>query len=141
MCVTSSTLGPGNRKQVLDWLIHDEWVIACLCAAWCGTCDSYRTTFDQLAARHPGKRFVWIDIEDEADVVGDIDVDNFPTLLVQRGEHVVFMGTVLPDLHIADRLLSALLEKEDEEPRQETPSGYSGRHDCNLMHRLQQFSE
>jgi hypothetical protein len=37
-----------------------------------------------LAARHPDKTFVWIDIEDQADVVGDLDVDNFPTLLMQR---------------------------------------------------------
>ena len=25
------------------------WLVACLCAAWCRTCDDYRPTFDALA--------------------------------------------------------------------------------------------
>ena len=75
-------------------MADDVWVIACLCAAWCDVCRQYRSGFDTLAAQHPDKRFIWIDIEDQADVVGDMDVDNFPTLLIQRGDTVAFFGKI-----------------------------------------------
>lgn len=104
-----------NRGQLAAALEGDGWVVACLCAAWCGTCSSYRDAFDGLAARHPDKTFVWIDIEDQADLVGDLDVENFPTLLLQRGDTVAFFGTMLPDAKLADRLLQSQAALPDEE--------------------------
>jgi thiol-disulfide isomerase/thioredoxin len=101
--------------QLREWLESEAMVVACLCAAWCNTCTEYRSSFDALAARHPDKHFVWIDIEDQADLLGDIDVENFPTLLIQRDAAVAFFGTVLPDPGIADRLISLLAEKSREE--------------------------
>jgi len=112
--MSSLTLQPDTRAQLAQWLDGDAWVIACLCAAWCDTCRSYRDAFDELTQRHPDKRFVWIDIEDEADVVGDIDVENFPTLLIQRGDAVAFFGTVLPDAKVAERLIQAQTEMSGE---------------------------
>ena len=94
-----------NHAEVGAALAGGGWTVACLCAAWCGTCASYRADFDGLAARHPDKTFVWIDIEDQADVVGDLDVENFPTLLLQHGDTVAFFGTVVPDPQVAERLI------------------------------------
>src|SRR5690349_10410624 len=101
----SLTLDSSNRAQLAAAIDTGGWVVACLCAAWCGTCGSYRAAFDGLAARHPDKTFVWIDIEDQADVVGDLDVENFPTLLLQRDDTVAFFGTMVPDAAVADRLV------------------------------------
>jgi thiol-disulfide isomerase/thioredoxin len=101
------TLELDNRDQLAAALDDGGWIVACLCAAWCGTCTSYRAGFEALAARHPDKTFVWIDIEDQAAVVGDLDVENFPTLLLQRGDTVAFYGTMLPDPKLADRLVHA----------------------------------
>jgi thioredoxin 1 len=111
----SITLEPDNHEQVAAAMTGGRWIVACLCAAWCGTCGSYRAAFEALAARHPDKTFVWIDIEDQADVVGDLDVENFPTLLVQRGDTVAFYGTVLPDAAVAARMVQAQAEQTDEE--------------------------
>lgn len=111
----SLTLDHDNRTAVAAALADDRWIVACLCAAWCGTCTTYRATFEQIAARHPDQHFVWIDIEDQADVVGDLDVENFPTLLIQRGETVAFFGTVLPDAALAERLLASQLAHGDDD--------------------------
>jgi thioredoxin 1 len=111
----SLLLETDNRDQLAATLDGEGWVVACLCAAWCGTCSSYRAAFESLAARHPDKTFVWIDIEDHADVVGDLDVENFPTLLLQHGDKVAFFGTVLPDPKVAERLLQAQAALDDEE--------------------------
>jgi thioredoxin 1 len=111
----SLTLELDNRDRLAAALDADGWVVACLCAAWCGTCSSYRAAFDALAARHPDKTFVWIDIEDQADVVGDLDVENFPTLLLQRRDKVAFFGTMLPDPNLADRLVQAQALLPDDE--------------------------
>ncbi|WP_374259225.1 thioredoxin family protein [Aquabacterium sp.] len=79
--------------------------IACLCADWCGTCREYTDTFAALQQVLPGHRYRWIDIEDEADLVGDVDVETFPTLLVAAQGHVLFAGPVLPRLTDAQRLI------------------------------------
>lgn len=103
----SLTLTTDNRADVAAALAGPRWTVACLCALWCGTCGSYRATFEELAARHPDTVFVWIDIEDQADVVGDLDIDNFPTLLIQHENQVAFFGTVLPDGGLAHRMVQA----------------------------------
>ncbi|RDV00112.1 thioredoxin family protein [Trinickia dinghuensis] len=83
-------------------------LVACLCAQWCGTCREYRETFDRLADAHPDMCFAWIDIETHADRFDDLDVENFPTLLIEDDITTRFFGTVLPHGAIAERLLSDL---------------------------------
>jgi thiol-disulfide isomerase/thioredoxin len=83
-------------------------LVACLCAQWCGTCRDYRSTFDALAAKHPEMCFVWIDIETHADRFDDLDVENFPTLLIEDPVTTRFFGTVLPHGAIAERMLANL---------------------------------
>lgn len=111
----SLTLELDNRDQLAAALADGRWIVACLCAAWCGTCTSYRAAFDALAARHPDKAFFWIDVEDQAGVVGDLDVENFPTLLLQHRDTVAFYGAMLPDPKVADRLVQAQAELGDDE--------------------------
>ena len=131
----SLTLDSDNRELVAAAIAGDTLTVACLCAAWCGTCASYRATFEELALRHLDKTFVWIDIEDQADLVGDLDVENFPTLLVQRGDTVAFFGTTLPDGAVADRLVQAQAAATSEELARLAASSEERRawqRDCNL---------
>ncbi|MGZ8290614.1 MAG: thioredoxin family protein [Telluria sp.] len=131
----SLTLDADNRGTMTQALDDGRWVVACLCAAWCGTCASYRGVFESLGARHPDKLFVWIDIEDQADLVGDLDVENFPTLLIQRGDVVAFFGTMLPDPKLADRLVNAQAELAGDELARLAASNSERREwqlECNL---------
>ena len=85
-------------------------VLACLCAAWCTTCEAYRPVFDAVAAAHPDWQLAWVDIEDQADALaslpgGEPDIDNFPTLLVCTPAGRGFFGTVLPHAALLSRLL------------------------------------
>ncbi|MYN02209.1 thioredoxin [Pseudoduganella sp. DS3] len=131
----STTLHADNRAEVAAALAQDRLVVACLCAAWCGTCASYRAAFEELASRHPDKYFLWVDIEDHADLVGDLDVENFPTLLIQRHDHVAFFGTMLPDPNVAHRLVEAQAELSDEELARQaasTPERRQWQQECNL---------
>jgi hypothetical protein len=144
MSTAGFTLEQHNRAEVAEWLNQGGWMVACLCAAWCDTCCSYRASFDELAARHPDQRFVWIDIEDQADIVGDIDVENFPTLLIQRGDIVAFFGTVLPDARLAERLVQAQTEKSDVELSTEASASAEHRdwqRICNLRMRLSEAAQ
>ncbi|MDB5774774.1 MAG: thioredoxin [Herbaspirillum sp.] len=113
--MTFSRLDADNRPALAQALADDAWVVACLCAAWCGSCREYETAFRQLAERHPQHYFVWIDIEDQADVVGDFDIDDFPTLLIQRGPIVTFFGPMEPEIRLAERIFMTQREKSLEE--------------------------
>jgi thioredoxin 1 len=82
-------------------------LVACLCAQWCGTCTEYQPLFAQLRTEFPGARLVWVDIEDEADLVDPIEVENFPTILIAHGEQPRFFGTVMPHLETLRRLIQS----------------------------------
>ena len=86
-----------------------EFLVACLCAAWCDTCVAYRPGFMAMAGRFPRAEFRWVDIEDDAEAVEDIDVENFPTILVRRGRETLFQGVMLPHHEHLERLLKKLI--------------------------------
>lgn len=89
--------------------------VACLCAAWCDLCESYRPVFDEVTTALAEEmtattlRRHWIDIEDESDLVGDYDVETFPTLLVFDQTKVRFAGPVTPQPQALRRLLRATI--------------------------------
>ncbi len=80
-------------------------LVACLCAQWCGTCRDYQPLFKQLETQFPEMRFIWVDVEDQADLVDPIEVENFPTLLIARDGQPVFFGTITPHLETLRRLV------------------------------------
>lgn len=86
---------------------HEWWVI-CLCAEWCGVCREWREAYGQLAAAHPELHFAWVDVEDEAQAMGDVDIETFPTMLVAHDGRPRFFGPVQPSLPQLSRLLASL---------------------------------
>ena len=94
-----------------------EFLVICLCAEWCGTCREYRPGFEALAKRFPGARFRWLDIEEQADDMGDLDIENFPTLFIQRAELILFFGTMLPHLNHLQRTIETFVEQTPEQSR------------------------
>jgi thioredoxin reductase (NADPH) len=83
-------------------------VVVSLCAAWCDTCDEFRAAYERLAAARPSMAFVWLDIEDDAALCGDVDVENFPTLLIYRGREPLHFGVSLPTEAVVGRMIDAL---------------------------------
>ncbi len=99
-----------DYASLIGTLSENSWIVACFCAHWCGACRSWRPAFEKLAAKYPDIVFLWIDIEDHAELLDDLDVENFPSLLIQYGDIVNFFGCVHPDAHLAERLLKSQLE-------------------------------
>lgn len=94
----------------------DELHVICLCAAWCGTCREFQPAFDALRARFPAARFEWIDVEDEADRVGDLDVDDFPMIVIARAGAPVFVGSMRPSPGVLQRAIEQAVD-----PRRDVP--------------------
>lgn len=83
-------------------------LVACLCAAWCGVCRDFRGRFEQLQAKFPQATFIWIDVEDQADLLYPLDdVADFPTVLLGLGNEPRFFGPVLPTIESLERLIRA----------------------------------
>jgi thiol-disulfide isomerase/thioredoxin len=85
-----------------------DWTVVCLCAEWCGTCRDYRPVFAARAASADDAVHLWVDIEDDADALGDLDIETFPTVLVLQGDLPRFLGPVLPQPGVVDALLRSL---------------------------------
>jgi thioredoxin 1 len=101
--ITTPVTAPGAPHHPVNWVI-------CLCADWCGLCRDYSLVFAEMAAHYPGSRFAWLDIEDQADLVGDIEVETFPTLLVTDAGGTRFLGPLLPHAQTLSRLLDSLAQ-------------------------------
>jgi thiol-disulfide isomerase/thioredoxin len=113
----------------------DDLVVVCLCAEWCGTCREYRPEFERLAGRFPDARFVWRDIEENAEQMGNLDVENFPTILMRRRNWVLFFGTILPQAEHLRRLIETFLTQTVEQSRQyarSTPERSAWQNDPDL---------
>jgi thioredoxin 1 len=107
-----------------------KWWVACLCAAWCGVCRDWLPLFTEQARAHPHMRFAWVDVEDEDDAMGDVDIETFPTLLVARGDQVLFLGPIPPSASQFARMLATL-------QAQPQPSAALAAHANTLLQRLQ----
>jgi len=83
-------------------------LVVALCAAWCGACREFRGVFERIAAAQADVDFVWLDVEDDSTLAGDIDVENFPTLAIFRDGIPVHFGVSLPHEGVVARLVKAL---------------------------------
>lgn len=88
-------------------------LVVCLCAEWCGVCKDYRSRFSQVQSSFPQARFLWIDVEDEADLLHPLDVENFPTLLIAVGDVPRFFGPLTPQVEMLERLIRSQIENPD----------------------------
>lgn len=86
----------------------EELLVVCLCAAWCYVCDDFRATLAGLARAHGSTGFLWVDIEDDSELVGEVDIENFPTLAIFRGDTPLYYGVSLPQAAVISRLLRSL---------------------------------
>ena len=106
------------------------WWVACLCAAWCGVCRDWQPLFLEQARAHPHMRFAWVDVEDEDDAMGDVDIETFPTLLVARGTDLLYLAPIPPSAKQFARLLATLQAQPEAAPGLPEDG-------TDLLHRLQ----
>ena len=84
-------------------------LVACLCAQWCDTCGAYQTVFMQMQREFSQTTFVWVDIEDQCDLVDTVEVENFPTILISTAGQPCFFGTLTPHADTLRRLVQTHL--------------------------------
>lgn len=92
-------------------------LVVCLCAEWCGVCRDYLERFDAVGkliqADYPSARFVWLDVEDEADFLHPLDVENFPTVLIGLGDAALFWGPITPQMTTLERMVRTIAQDLD----------------------------
>jgi thioredoxin 1 len=111
--MTVLTAAPEHRADVARaFADRARLVVVSFCAAWCDTCGEFRAAYERVAQARPQIAFVWLDIEDDAAIAGDVDVENFPTLAIYRGRSPLHFGVSLPHETTVGRLIDALAEGE-----------------------------
>jgi thioredoxin reductase (NADPH) len=104
------TTAEDDRRVIAERWAEDALVAVLFCAAWCDTCTEFRAPLERIATTHPDVAFVWLDIEDDSDICGDVDVENFPTLAIFRGGSLLHFGVSLPQEGTVARLVERFAE-------------------------------
>jgi thioredoxin 1 len=102
-----------DRSAIAARWDEDRIAVVALCAAWCDTCTEFRAALERIATARPEVLSVWLDIEDDAAICGDIDVENFPTLAIYRGASLLHYGISLPQEAAVARLIDELALRHD----------------------------
>lgn len=111
---------PGQSELAKTLTGNDQMLVVCFCAAWCDTCRAYQPKFEALSHAYPHARFVWVDIEDDPALLGDVDVENFPTLMIDVNGGIKFFGTMLPHIDLLERLIQSV-RPEDKNQQTDLP--------------------
>lgn len=93
--------------------MDNNWQVICLCAAWCDTCTDYQKIFKKIAKQYQHIHFVWLDVEDDASFLGDLDIENFPTLLFLKNETPCFFGPVKPYAGVLQDMIKHMAEQDE----------------------------
>ncbi|MDR0770364.1 MAG: thioredoxin family protein [Burkholderiales bacterium] len=80
-----------QRRQTLG---ENALLAVCLCAEWCTVCRDFKKAYHALAQQHPETLFAYLDIEDDEAFIGALELDDFPTLAVFRGDALIHFGVV-----------------------------------------------
>jgi len=110
------TLFLPDCDQLKQRLLTEQTLVVCFCAAWCDTCGIYRSKLSALAETLNDTIFVWADIEDHPELLGDEDVEDFPTILIETRDQVQFFGAMLPHINQLERLLETLAAEPNRTP-------------------------
>lgn len=82
--------------------------VICLCAGWCTACREFTPVFESLCRSQVHDRLLWVDIEDQPEVAGDLDITTFPTLVIAGADGaLLFGGAALPQQGVVARLIEA----------------------------------
>ncbi|MDQ1918738.1 thioredoxin family protein [Massilia pseudoviolaceinigra] len=62
---------------------------------WCEKCKNLRPQFDRMAAEGDADEvWLWLDLVDHEEFIGNYQPDNLPTLLVYKDEHLVYCQAI-----------------------------------------------
>src|ERR1700754_5268843 len=99
---------PEDREALHQALASRDLLVVGLCAAWCNACGEFFQNFEAVASDHADATFLWLDVEDDADIAGDVDVENFPTLAIFERMRPVHFGVSLPHEEHLRRLVRSV---------------------------------
>ncbi len=90
-------LDPWNDAAQIAAYLNDNTVqlIVGLGAEWCSLCDSVRPRFAVLAAAaHPAEHWLWLNLEEHSELLGDFMPQTLPLLWVYQGSKLVAHGQI-----------------------------------------------
>ncbi|AWD32622.1 hypothetical protein CKSOR_00516 [Candidatus Kinetoplastibacterium sorsogonicusi] len=87
-------------------------MIVCFCASWCSTCIDYKKKLEIFSNSITEYSFIWLDIDDHEHLIGDIEIENFPTILIKKSNKNVFFGTISSNILVLEKMLSTFNENK-----------------------------
>lgn len=95
-----------HKTSIAKAIAEQRTLIISLCADWCDNCDEWKSQFISLTLAEKQHK-IWLDIDDHADMIADIDTSILPVLVIYKTNKIAFCGAVRPDLVTVSTLIRA----------------------------------
>jgi hypothetical protein len=106
----SRLLDPWSDAQVIALRLarfNERLVVGLGAEAWCEKCRALRPLFEARAAQAaPNELWLWLDLEDHAQFIGDFQPDDLPWLLVYAGPALMHCAAIGPGIESLDGALA-----------------------------------
>jgi hypothetical protein len=96
LALRNSMSGSGLRVQAI-----------CLCASWCSVCRDFVAQYQSAKDADQSVSYEWLDVENDVQRLGDVEVENFPCLLIAVAGEPVFFGPISPNRATLARLIQS----------------------------------
>lgn len=113
--MSTAILDPWTDAAIIAARLSNEGtrlVIVIGAEAWCATCREYRLNFDSIAREKndPQHVWLWLDLEDHAEFIGDFVPDNLPFMMSYVGK--VLTHALVPQVASGPTLTELLAQSE-----------------------------
>jgi len=99
-----------------NFLEDNSLVFVDFWAAWCSTCTSFSSIYEEIAEKHSNILFAKVDTQIEQDISVRFRIQSIPTLIVFHKKELIYRKPGAMASHMLEELIEDILEKVPADP-------------------------
>jgi thioredoxin 1 len=82
-----------TEEQVKQLQSEGKKLLVQYTAMWCGPCKALTPRLTTLSSKYPDITFVKVDVDENMDAIGELEIRSVPTIMIYNGDTLVNRST------------------------------------------------